>query len=285
MALGELEHALTEHGHRLADVGLVLVTHQHHDHIGLAGMVAERSGGEIACLAPLADLLARFDAATTADDDFQVEVMLLNGVPEETALTLRDISRAFRRFGAGADVRRRLDDGEEISLARRRLRVVHVPGHSPTDTLFVDEEHRVAFAGDHLIARVSSNPVIHRPLSGAADPARRAPALAAYLASLRRTAELDLDVVLPGHGEPIRDHRTLIAERLRHHDERKEQIARLVAEGPRTAHDISRAIWGDVALRQAYLTLCEVLGHTDLLVAEGRIEERRRGGVVVFARG
>lgn len=282
VAMAELEGALAARGRTLAEVDLVLVTHQHHDHIGAAGLVAERAGAEIGCLGRLADLMADFDALTAAEDDYQVAVMLRNGVPEETALTLRDISRAFRRFGAGADVSRRYEEGDEVVLRERRLRVVHVPGHSPTDTLFVDDAQRVAIAGDHLIARVSSNPVIHRPMFHAADPAHRPPTLSVYLESLRRTREMDLAVVLSGHGKPIENHRSLIDERLGHHEMRKEEIAALIAERPRTAHDLSRAIWGDVALRQAYLTLCEVLGHTDLLVTEGRVREEDEGGVAIF---
>jgi glyoxylase-like metal-dependent hydrolase (beta-lactamase superfamily II) len=282
-ALGELEEALASRGRRLDDVGLVLITHQHLDHTGLAGTVAERSGAEIACIAPLADMLADFEAASAADDDYQVAVMLRNGVHEETALTLRDISASYRRFGAAATVARRLDDGDLVETGSgRSLRVVHVPGHSPTDTLFVDEDRAIAFAGDHLLARISSNPVIHRPLEGPADPARRVPVLATYLDSLRRTRELDLALVLGGHGRPVADHRRLIDDRIAHHDERKDEIARLVAERPRNGHELARAIWGDIALRQAYLTLCEVLGHTDLLVAEGRIRQRERDGVAVF---
>ena len=36
-------------------------------------------------------------------------------------------------------------------------------------------------------------------------------------------------------------------------------------------------------MTQAYLTLSEVLGHADLLVADGRVVEEREGGVVRFA--
>jgi glyoxylase-like metal-dependent hydrolase (beta-lactamase superfamily II) len=283
-ALAELQEALAARGRRLEDVGLVLVTHQHLDHTGLAGTVAERAGADIACIAPLAGMLADFEAAAAADDDYQVAVMLRNGVPEETALTLRDISASYRRFGAPARVARPLADGDRVALGGgRSLRVVHVPGHSPTDTIFLDEDHGIAFAGDHLLARISSNPVIHRPLDGPADPTRRVPVLATYIASMRRTRDLDLALVLGGHGRPIADHRRLIDDRIAHHEERKEEIGRLVAERQRNGHELARAIWGDIALRQAYLTLCEVLGHTDLLVAEGRIREREVDGVAVFS--
>jgi hypothetical protein len=46
-----------------------------------------------------------------------------------------------------------------------------------------------------------------------------------------------------------------------------------IAEQPRNAYEIAQAIWGNVAVTQAFLTLSEVIGHTDLLVNEGRIRE------------
>src|SRR5918911_167801 len=56
-ALADLERLLGEHGHALTDVERVVVTHQHMDHMGLAGLVAQRSGAEVACLAALAPYL------------------------------------------------------------------------------------------------------------------------------------------------------------------------------------------------------------------------------------
>jgi hypothetical protein len=42
-------------------------------------------------------------------------------------------------------------------------------------------------------------------------------------------------------------------------------------------------MWGNVAVTQAYLTLSEVLGHTDLLVNDGRVAEvEGPDGVVVL---
>ena len=63
------------------------------------------------------------------------------------------------------------------------------------------------------------------------------------------------------------------------HERRKEKIYRLIAERPRTGYEIAQAIWGNVAVTQAFLTLSEVIGHVDLLVNEGRVREvsRRRG--------
>jgi hypothetical protein len=57
----------------------------------------------------------------------------------------------------------------------------------------------------------------------------------------------------------------------------------LLAERPRSAYEIAQALWGNVAVTQAYLTLSEVLGHLDLLANEGRLQEDERDGVAVFS--
>ena len=66
------------------------------------------------------------------------------------------------------------------------------------------------------------------------------------------------------------------------HRRRAEKIHQLIAAGPRTAYEIAQDLWGNVAVTQAYLTLSEVLGHTDLLVEEGRVNEVEEDGVVRF---
>ena len=69
-----------------------------------------------------------------------------------------------------------------------------------------------------------------------------------YLESLRKTREMDLDLVLPGHGDPIDDHRSLIDERFELHERRAEKIHRLIAERPRSAYEIAQALWGNIAV-------------------------------------
>ena len=87
---------------------------------------------------------------------------------------------------------------------------------------------------------------------------------------MRKTREMPAEIVLPGHGEPITDHVALIDDRFAKHERRKEKIFELIAERPRSGYEIAQAIWGNVAVTQAFLTLSEVIGHVDLLVNEGR---------------
>ena len=66
------------------------------------------------------------------------------------------------------------------------------------------------------------------------------------------------------------------------HERRARKFYDLIAEQPRSAHDLALAVWGNVAVTQAFLTLSEVIGHLDILAARGEVAEIERGGVVQF---
>jgi glyoxylase-like metal-dependent hydrolase (beta-lactamase superfamily II) len=278
-ALDELEHQLRDHGHEIEDLELLVITHQHIDHLGLAEIVAQRSGAEVAAIDVAVDFIANFGQDSDRDDEFAAELMLRSGIPEDVVHALRSVSRSFRAWGSRAQVTRVLRDGEPLELAGRTLEVQHRPGHSPSDTVFWDAEREILLAADHLIAHISSNPLVTRPLDGSGE---RPQALVTYLRSLQRTRELPARIVLPGHGDPITNHRELIDERFAMHRRRAEKIARLIAEQPRSPYELAQALWGNVAVTQAFLTLSEVLGHVDLLINAGQVRETGNGDVVRF---
>jgi glyoxylase-like metal-dependent hydrolase (beta-lactamase superfamily II) len=281
-SLMALEAGLAEHGRRVEDLERLVVTHQHIDHIGLTQILADRSGAEVCSLDALAPWLARYADGMEDDDAFSQSVMHRHGIPDDVVLALRAVSRGFRAWGASATVTRPLADGSELGFADRTLHVLHRPGHSPSDTVFHDPARGILVAGDHLIKHISSNPLVSRPLAGG-RPEDRPKALVTYLASLEQTRRMELEVVLAGHGDAFDGHAALIEERVRLHARRAERILRLIADRPRSAYALAQEMWGNIAVTQAYLTLSEVLGHVDLLLADGSVEEREDGsGVVTF---
>jgi glyoxylase-like metal-dependent hydrolase (beta-lactamase superfamily II) len=278
-SLDELEHQLEAHGRSIEDLELVVLSHQHIDHLGLVEIIASRSGAEVAAIDVVVPFVENFGRDAELDDEFAGDLMLRHGIPEDVVIALRSVSRSFRGWGSRAKITRPLRDGEPLRLRDRALEVQHRPGHSPSDTLFWDPERRILLCADHLIAHISSNPLISRPLDGSNE---RPQALATYIESLRETRELPAEVVLPGHGEPITDHRSLIDERLALHHRRAEKLYGLISERPRTAYELAQELWGNVAVTQAFLTLSEVLGHVDLLLNDSKVREVADGGLVRF---
>jgi glyoxylase-like metal-dependent hydrolase (beta-lactamase superfamily II) len=277
-SLDELQRQLGAHGRSIEDLELILITHQHIDHIGLVDIVASHSGAEVAAIDHLVPFVENYREAAAADDAFAMEVMLRHGIPPDVAQALASVSLAFRAWGSRASVGRTLREGDTVELRDRSLEVHFRPGHSPTDTVFLDADRRMLIGGDHLIAHISSNPLISRPVGSKERPQ----SLVTYMESLRRTQAMDVDLVLPGHGDPVTDHVKLIDDRFALHERRARKIHKLIAERPRTAYELAQAMWGNIAVTQAYLTLSEVVGHVDLLLNDGQVVERDDGGVIRY---
>jgi glyoxylase-like metal-dependent hydrolase (beta-lactamase superfamily II) len=278
-SLDELQRQLEAAGHSIDEIELIVISHQHLDHLGLVEIVAAHSGAEVAAIDVVVGFVESYGTDTERDDEFAGGLMRRYGIPDDVVTALRSVSASFRGWGAAAHVTRPLRDGEPIVLRDRRLEVQLRPGHSPSDTLFWDAERRILLCADHLIAHISSNPLLSRPLDGSAG---RPKALVTYLQSLARTRELPAEILLPGHGEPITDHVELIDQRFAMHRRRAEKLRKLIVERPMTAYELAQELWGNIAVTQAFLTLSEVVGHVDLLIDAGLVREAEEDGVVHF---
>ena len=127
-ALAALEDGLRREGLRLEDIELVLATHHHLDHVGLAATIQRRSGATVAVLDRVADYAERYAAEIEADRTFAHRLMAPSRRPRAVVADdegfwdfIRGASEAFR-----AD--RRLADGDRVRAGGRSLRVVARPG-------------------------------------------------------------------------------------------------------------------------------------------------------------
>jgi len=170
---------------------------------------------------------------------------------------------------------RLLEDGEELSLAAgaeerrgpRRLRCVHTPGHAPGHLCFFDPESRAMVAGD-MVAGVGT--ILVEPTDGH---------MGRYLASLRRMRRLSPSVLLPAHGDPIRDPDRCLDHYLRHRLAREAKVlAALVDHGepaspdalvPVAYQDAPAAVWG--------LAASSTEAHLLELARQGRARRRSDG--------
>jgi glyoxylase-like metal-dependent hydrolase (beta-lactamase superfamily II) len=281
-SLDYLERALTNVHVRIEDLELIVLTHQHMDHEGLLEILSRRSGAEVAAFAPLLPWLENFPSGAKGDDEYAQSVMRANGVPDDINVLLGVLARGLRAYGSRGTITRPLNDGDTLSMGGREFSVHHRPGHSPSDLVYHHAKSGLLIGGDHLLANISSNALVSRGLGGRTDGPRPTP-LIQYAESLRATREMDVNLVLTGHGEPVTDHVGLIEGRLHDHGRRARKIMKLIAAEPLTAHAIAQQMWGEIAITQAYLTLSEVLGHLDLLLADGTARETQADGVSLFS--
>src|SRR5207245_6188535 len=120
----------------------------------------------------------------------------------------------------------------------------------------------------HLLPKISPNIGLHPQSS--ADP------LGDYLLSLDRVARLDVDLVLPAHGDPFSDHTGRIAVIKKHHEERKLTLLGL-ATSPQTGWELASKLFHGIMERNVFqqrLALQETLAHCQSLADDGRMQKR-----------
>jgi glyoxylase-like metal-dependent hydrolase (beta-lactamase superfamily II) len=271
-ALAALERGLRAHGVRLEDVEQVLATHHHLDHVGLAAALQQRSGAVVAVPERVAEYGARYAQHVVAERAFSHELMATHGVPTGVIDDNEDFWEFIHRNSADFRADIPLRDGDRVRAGDRTLRVVERPGHSASDALLVDEDDRLAFVGDHLLAGISSNTEIY-PLAGTDDA--RPPTRLVYLENLRRTARMPLRRLLTGHGPEVTGHARLVRRREAEHRRRCAHIVEALGNGASTAYELAGDLWSArTVARQPLLVVWEVLGHLDLLAAGGAVTER-----------
>ena len=138
-ALAALEAGLRRERLRVEDIELLLATHHHLDHVGLAATIQRRSGAAVAVLDRMADYAARYSAEVEEDRRFARALMTHHGVPDQVVADTEEFWDYIRATTEDFRADVRLADGDRVRAGGRSLRVVARPGHSTTDTLFVDE--------------------------------------------------------------------------------------------------------------------------------------------------
>jgi len=97
--------------------------------------------------------------------------------------------------------------------------VIETPGHSPGHCCLYEPNKRILFSGDHLLREITPNVSLW---------SEEVDVLNLYLTNLKRFTELEVKVVLPGHGDPFSEFEKRIYELERHHAERCDEILNLV---------------------------------------------------------
>lgn len=262
-----LARALAAAGVEPRDVALLVATHPHEDHYALAAEVLDRTGAELA-LAPgplaSADVLREPTIARAT----RLEACRRAGVPEDV------LDVAVRHPGdAGGHPRpaphRLLADGDVVVGRHAAWRVVHAPGHSPAQLVLHDEESGRLISADLVLGgRIPYLEYGYTP-----DPWRE------HVEALARVAELDVRLLLPGHG-PSADMPAPLVTAARGAAEAAADRLLAVLEEPRTAYDATLAVLGGGAsLYRRHAALSGALCVLERLVAEGRAEAVEDDGV------
>ncbi len=159
------------------DLSMLALTHAHPDHQGSAAAVCEARGIPLACHAGDVEVMDGRRPMAGSNAVSKIVVGRWGGPP-------RTVDRV-------------LGEGDEIA----GFRVIHAPGHSPGEVIFFRESDRVAICGDVIrcISYATLRAKIQEPPDAFNDDT------AQNRASIRKLAELEPAVILPGHGPAVTD--------------------------------------------------------------------------------
>jgi glyoxylase-like metal-dependent hydrolase (beta-lactamase superfamily II) len=260
--LRQLELALAQAGWRLADVRLLVCTHAHADHYGLAGPIVDAAGCEL-WMHPRWEHVRAYAENPEAALERRVEVARQSGVPIEV---LSGYQEARRNTGTGiarvVEPDRELVPGVEVPSDLGAWQVHETPGHAPSHVVLHQPDQELLVSGDHLLGRVA----IFFDYGHTPDP------VAEFTTSLGVVEELDTRLCLAGHGRPFRDVRAKVGAN-------REQLDEHLAGGPRTPFEVAAPMLGTDSVNPAMApwALQLTLAYLDHLVLAGEAEVESDG--------
>ena len=262
------EDEIKKIGISFQDISQIIVTHFHYDHLGLAGKLRQVSGATVA----LHQKESRFIELRDIPKEHKVKVMkdwlTKNGFP------VNEIpDYVFSMEMESPDIY--FSGGEKISTGLFNFEVIWTPGHSPGHICLYERAKRLLLSGDHLIAEITPD-ISALPLL-VSNP------LKDYLNSLRDLKKLDVELVLPGHGNHFDYFKRRIDEIIEHHRERKEIIIDILNDGPLVAYEIASRVpwipqqggilWQELDPFNRQMAVMETLAHLGFLEEEERIKK------------
>jgi glyoxylase-like metal-dependent hydrolase (beta-lactamase superfamily II) len=194
-ALGQLELALQQAGLRLEHIRLLICTHAHTDHYGLAGSIVDAAGCELWMHPAHGHMTEHLDDPERMVER-RIEVARQSGVPD------RILAEAYEsRRGQPLPVDRfvppdrDLVPGVEAETDLGRWQVYETPGHAPSHVCLHQPDRGLLLSGDHLLGRIS----LYYDYGYTPDPAGE------FLESLDVVDRLRSQLCLPGHARPFRE--------------------------------------------------------------------------------
>ncbi|MEJ2748503.1 MAG: MBL fold metallo-hydrolase [Anaerolineae bacterium] len=275
-----LQDGLAAHGFSVADLSRVIITHAHVDQFESASLIAAASKAQIWVSEAAYDWVAQPQVMWPQRIAFYRDVFL-----PQTAVSqeMVNIILTYMQTTAAtcdpvpADRLSTFPVDGQLEIGGMTWQVYHTPGHASHQTIFYQPETRHLLSSDMLLQRTPT-PVVEHPPNG--EP--RIPALPQFLNSLAFVEGLDVDVVLPGHGEPFRNYRQIIQKQRARIMQRKAECLDCVRQGCDTAVAITQQMYANRPTTIMFAGLWMVIGYLDLLIAEGLVTAQQKDGVIHY---
>jgi glyoxylase-like metal-dependent hydrolase (beta-lactamase superfamily II) len=266
------------------DISRILVTHVHPDHFGMAGHLQKLTGAQLSIHRVEQNFIeSRYQRVEGLVGEMD-EWLRSHGAPVEDAAPMAGGSQGMIGRVGRATIDNPLVGGEQFVVGEFSFNATWTPGHSGGHVCLYDAGKKVLFSGDHVLERIT--PIIGLHAQSMGNP------LADFLDSLRMVGALQADIVLPGHGTEFTDIAKRCDELIEHHEERMAEIATLLQGAPLrtlTNYQLTESMkwargkaYSELSRWERRLAMTEVIAHTELMHARGRVRKNFVGGVAWY---
>ncbi len=267
---------LEEYGVTFSDLKYIFMTHIHPDHYGLVGRIEKYTDAKLIIHKCDKDLLnSRYIQTDDLVDDM-TEWLGINGVPDEEQTFFSHASLNILGYVDVAMPDIVVNGGERINLGEFNFEVIWTPGHSPGHICLYEKKNKLLLAGDHILEKISPNislnsQTVNNPLEE-------------YMNSLSKMKNLQVDLVLPGHGKVFSGFKVRLDQLLEHHENRLMEMMKAFRSVPLTAYQIAVQTnwflpWEQLPPFSKRITVTETLAHLELLVSRGFLEKKQQAGI------
>lgn len=265
-------------GFSIGSIERILITHGHIDHYGQAKKLSSLSGAPIYIhpkeYGRIRSIIHSFGSLKS--------ILLRNGIPEGLVHQAIRFIESAQKMADSLDEAFFLEDGDSVPFSSMTLKTIHCPGHSPGLICLYWPEKRTLFTGDHLLKEITPNPVLYVPDN---KIPLRYPGLNEYLSSLQKVEGLEVDLLLPGHGEEVDDPKGLIRKIMKHHQERIGHVLSFLSQGEKTPYEIAMDLFPGVPPFEIFLGISEAVGHLEILKQEEKVRVKERDGKDYYSLG
>lgn len=124
-----------------------------------------------------------------------------------------------------------MHSGQSFQFGDYTFAVIHSPGHCPGQVMLLEQERGWLLAADQVLSVMAPNVWAHADAAG--------DQFGDFLRSLEMTKRQRVDLVLPGHGMPLRSGMPeLVQSMLTDQQEYLEEVMACVGEWPITAWEV-----------------------------------------------